>query len=133
MIKVKLEKSRFNEPIFKIKINEDELTKHRFLKRAFMEGKSIKGEYNYKIPIRFFEPIIKNLNDEDYEFDEDTLLFYLEFSDDYDEAYYYKSEADAKYMKKWREEGCPNIYKVIIDRDKKTLTKEIAFKRISVL
>ena len=29
MIKVKLEKSRFNEPIFKIKINEDELTKHR--------------------------------------------------------------------------------------------------------
>ena len=33
-------------------------------------------------------------------------------------------------MKKWREEGCPNIYKIEIDKEKYTLTKEMAFKKI---
>ena len=32
-------------------------------------------------------------------------------------------------MKKWREEGCPNIYKIEIDKEKCILKKEIAFKK----
>ena len=47
-----------------------------------------------------------------------------------DENYYYILEANAKFMRKWREEGCPNIFKVEIDRETLDLKKEIVFKKI---
>ncbi|MGG7177622.1 hypothetical protein ACQPU1_08525 [Clostridium paraputrificum] len=130
MIRIKLEKNKRNEPIFKIGINDKDLEEYKFLKRGLLEGKSLKGRYNYQVPIRFFEPIIRNLDPENIALDKNSLLYFLEFSDDYDENYYYKTEADARYMKKWRDEGCPNIYKIMLDKDKCTISKEIAFKRI---
>ena len=32
-------------------------------------------------------------------------------------------------MKKWREEGCPDIYKITIDPETLKVKKEIAFKK----
>lgn len=130
MIAIKLEKNKRNEPIFKLRVTEEDLKDKSFLKRALMEGTSLKGEYNYKVPIRFFLPIINKLDTKEYEIHKDSLDFFLEFSDDYDEKYYYRTEADARYMKRWREEGCPNIYKTIIDINNKKTYKEIAFKRL---
>ena len=130
MIKLKLEKNKRNEPIFKLKVSEEDLQSKIYLKRAIMEGTMLKGEYNYKVPIRFFQPILNKLTSEEYEIHNDSLIFFLEFSDDYDEKYYYRTEADANYMKRWREEGCPNIYKTTIDIDNKKIEREIAFKKI---
>lgn len=130
MIAIKLEKNKRNEPIFKLKVSDEDLKDKVFLKRALIEGTSIKGEYNYKVPIRFFQPIINKLDSKEYQIHNDSLDFFLEFSDDYDEKYYYRTEADARYMKRWREEGCPNIYKTIIDIKNKNISKEIAFKRL---
>lgn len=131
MIKIKLESNKRNEPLFKIQIKEKDFEKHKFIKRALMEAKSIKGRYNYLVPLRFFEPIINNISLNDFEIDKKSILFYLEFSDDYDEKYYYKTKADALYMKKWREEGCPNIFKINIDLESKKITKEIAFQKLN--
>ena len=61
MVKIKLEKNQKDEPVFKLNIKEEEIDNYRFLKRALLEGKAIKGRYNYEVPIRFFEPIFKNL------------------------------------------------------------------------
>lgn len=61
--------------------------------------------------------------------DKNSILSYLEFSDYYDENYYTEVIADAKYMKKWREEGCPDIYKITIDPETLKVNKEIAFKK----
>lgn len=133
MIKIKLEKNKRNEPIFKLGIKENEIEKYRFLKRALMESKNIKGRYNYQIPIRFFEPIIQNLSKEDILVDKNSLDKYLVFSDDYDENFYYKIEADARYMKRWREEGCPHIYKVNLNKENNSIIKEVAFKRLGSL
>ena len=58
MIAIKLEKNKRNEPILKLRVTEEDLKDKSFLKRALMEGRSLKGEYNYKVPIRFFLPII---------------------------------------------------------------------------
>lgn len=131
MIKVKLEADKRNKPLFKIHIKENELEKYKFLKRALMESKSIKGRYNYQVPLRFFEPIINNIPCDEIVIDKKSILFYLEFSDDYDEKYYYKTQADAPYMKKWREEGCPNIYKVNLDLENNKISKEIAFQKLN--
>lgn len=131
MIKVKLEKNKLNEPIFKLGIKDEYITKYSFIKRALIEGKNLKGTYNYKIPLRYFEPILNNIDNEEILIDKKSILFFLEFSDDYDEKYYYKTEADARFMKKWREEGCPNIYKISLDPITRKISKNIAFKRIS--
>lgn len=130
MIKVKIEKNRLNEPIFKLgfkKLNDKE---ERFLKRALIEGKEISGTYKYEIPLKYFVPIMNNIDKENIKLDRYSKLSFLEFSDDFDEKYFYILEANAKYMKKWREEGCPNIYKIEIDKEKCILKKEIAFKKI---
>ena len=131
MIKVKLEADKRNKPLFKIQIKEKDFEKYKFMKRALMESKSIKGRYNYLVPLRFFEPIINNIPSDEIDIDKKSILFYLEFSDDYDEKYYYKTKADASYMKKWREEGCPNIFKVNIDLEDKKISKEIAFQKLN--
>ena len=123
MIKIKIDKNRANEPIFKLGFKELDEKESRFLKRALMDGKEIKGTYRYEIPLKYFLPIIKKL-------DRYSKLAYLEFSDDFDENYYYILEANAKFMRKWREEGCPNIFKVEIDRETLDVKKEIIFKKI---
>ena len=130
MIKVKIEKNRLNEPIFKLgfkKLNDKE---ERFLKRALIEGKEISGSYKYEIPLKYFVPIMNNIDKENIKLDRYSKLSFLEFSDDFDEKYFYILEANAKYMKKWREEGCPNIFKIEINKDTLEIKKEIIFKKI---
>ena len=130
MIKVKIEKNRLNEPIFKLgfkKLNDKE---ERFLKRALIEGKEISGTYKYEIPLKYFVPIMNNIDKENIKLDRYSKLSFLEFSDDFDEKYFYILEANAKYMKKWREAGCPNIFKIEINKDTLEIKKEIIFKKI---
>lgn len=130
MIKVKIEKNRLNEPIFKLgfkKLNDKE---ERFFKRALIEGKEISGTYKYEIPLKYFVPIMNNIDKENIKLDRYSKLSFLEFSDDFDEKYFYILEANAKYMKKWREEGCPNIFKIEINKDTLEIKKEIIFKKI---
>ena len=69
MIKVKIEKNRLNEPIFKLgfkKLNDKE---ERFLKRALIEGKEISGTYKYEIPLKYFVPIMNNIDKENIKLD----------------------------------------------------------------
>ena len=128
MIIIKLEKNKRNQIIFKVKFTEDEENKV-FLKRAIMESKKIKGNFDYQIPLRFFIPIVKNLNKEEIVLDKESLLCYLEFSDMYDQNYYNETQATPSYMKKWREEGCPEIYKVKINNENYNIEKEVIFKK----
>ncbi|SCK03998.1 Uncharacterised protein [uncultured Clostridium sp.] len=131
MIKVKIDKNKRGEPIFKLGYKELEEKEVRFLKRAIMEGKEIKGMFKYEIPLRFFTPIFNNFDKENIKIDRYSKVEYLEFSDFYDERYFYSFEVTPKYMKKWREEGCPNIFKIQIDAETKEIKKEIIFKKIS--
>ena len=133
MIKIKLERNTRNQPIFKLRITDEDIELHKLIKRALIESKQINGEYNYNVPIRFFEVIFKNTPQNQLEIDESSILSYLEFSDDYDENYYYILDVNARYMKKWRDEGCPSIYKISIDLENKSLYKEIVFKKLKVL
>lgn len=131
MARIKIEKNKKNEPVFKLKLKDDEVEKYRLLKRALMESKKIKGQFNYMVPIRYFEVVFRNIKKEDLEIDKRSLNSYLEYSDDYDEIYYYRVEADAKFMKTWRLQGCPYIYKVSIDSETKEIKKELAFKKVT--
>lgn len=130
MIKVKLEKNKNGKIIFKLKIN-DSYKDNVLFKRALMESKMIKGKstYDYEIPLRFFGPICNNINKENIILDKKTISSYLEFSDHYDQNYYTDTDATAKYMKKWREEGCPDIYRITINKDNYHIKKEVAFKK----
>lgn len=133
MTRIKLEKSKNGKIIFKLKITEDDRNNILF-KRALMEGKVIKGNsrFNYEVPLRFFMPICKNVDKENLNLDNRSLLSYLEFSDYYDENYYAEVNATPKYMKKWREEGCPDIYKITIDTETYEVKKEVVFKKPSI-
>lgn len=131
MIRIRLDKNRIGEPVFKIGIPKEELN-NRILKRAIMEGKSLKGIYNYKIPMRYFIPIFNNLGIDNIIFDTRSLDSYLEFADECEENFYYAIEATPKYMRKWREENCPNIFKIEINKESMVSTKRIAFKKIKV-
>jgi len=130
MIKVKLEKNKSEKIIFKLKINIIDKGNVLF-KRVLMEAKIIKGKskYDYEVPLRFFVPICNNVDRENIILDKKSILSYLEFSDCYDQNYYTDIEATAKYMKKWREEGCPDIYRITIDQDNYKIKKEVAFKK----
>lgn len=130
MVKVKLEKNKSGKIIFKLKI-DDANKENALFKRALMESKVIKGKsrYNYEVPLRFFIPICKNINKDNLTLDKRSILSYLEFSDSYDQNYYTDIEATAKYMKKWIEEGCPDIYRITINEESYDITKEVAFKK----
>ena len=130
MIKVKLEKNKSGKIIFKLKI-DDSYKGNVLFKRALMESKILKGKskYEYEVPLRFFIPICNNIDKENLTLDKKSILYYLEFSDCYDENYYTQIDATAKYMKKWREEGCPDIYRITIDKDNYDIKKEVAFKK----
>ncbi|MBB6623952.1 hypothetical protein [Clostridium gasigenes] len=132
MIKVKLEKNNDKEPILKLGIKEKDLNIYKFLKRSLMDSKKLTGIYNYEVPLRYFIPIFNNLPKENLLIDKNSILSYLEFSDDFDEKYYYTLTANAKYMRLWREENCPNIYKVSINIDSMSIEKEIAFQKVKL-
>ncbi|WP_105177490.1 MULTISPECIES: hypothetical protein [Clostridium] len=131
MVVVKLEKNKKRQIIFKIRFTDGEENK-LFFKRAIIEGKKIKGDFDYQVPLRFFIPIVKNINKKDILLDKDSLLYYLEFSDMYDQNYYNETQATPNYMKKWREEGCPEIYKVTLDKDNCSIEKEVIFNKPKV-
>jgi len=130
MIKVKLEKNKSGKIVFKLKI-DDRYEGNVLFKRALMESKVLKGKskYDYEVPLRFFIPICNNINKENLILDKKSILSYLEFSDCYDQNYYTDIDATAKYMKKWREEECPDIYRITIDQDNYNIKKQVAFKR----
>ncbi|OOM76267.1 hypothetical protein CLPUN_27680 [Clostridium puniceum] len=130
MIKVKLKKNKSGKIIFELKI-DDEDKENVLFRRALMEAKILKekSRYDYEVPLRFFIPICNNVDKENLKLDKKSLLSYLEFSDYYDQNYYTDTEATAKYMRKWREEGCPNIYRITIDEESYEIKKEVAFKR----
>lgn len=131
MIRVKIDKNKKGEPIFKLSYKDLDDKELRFLKRAIIEGKEISGMFKYEIPLRFFVPILNNMDKESIKIDRHSKHEYLEFSDSYDEKYFYSFEVTPKYMKKWREEGCPNIFKIQIDKDSMEIKKEIIFKKIN--
>jgi hypothetical protein len=134
MIKVKLEKNKAGKIVFKLKISDEDKTNVLF-KRAIMESKNIKGgsKYEYEVPLRFFIPICNNVPKEKLILDKKSIVSYLEFSDSYDENYYTDVRATAKYMRKWREEGCPDIYKITIDQNSYYIKKEVAFKKNKIM
>lgn len=118
-------------PVFKISVKKEETEEFKFLKRALFESKSIKGRYNYEIPMKYFLPVINNLEKDRFTIDKKSILSYFEFSDEIDENYYYSTTATAKYMRLWREESCPDIFKVNIDIENKLTDKIVAFRKIS--
>ena len=133
MIKIKLEKNKSGKILFKLKIKECDI--NNLFKRAIMESKKLKegSRYDYEVPLRFFFPIYKNYDKDKINIDRYSLVSYLEFSDEFDERYYNEIEATPKYMRKWREEGCPNIYKITIEKETKEIRKDIAFKKTPVI
>jgi hypothetical protein len=134
MTRAKLEKNKSGKIVFKLKIDDNDKTNILF-KRALMESKIIKGKsrYEYEVPLRFFVPICKNVIKENFALDKRSILSYLEFSDYYDENYYTNVEATPQYMKKWREEGCPDIYRITIDKDNYEVKKEVVFKKHKII
>lgn len=132
MIKFKIEKNKKGEPIFKLGIKAVDIEKNILLKRAILESEKIKGNYNYKIPLRFFVPIFNNIDKSKIKLDIRSQLQFLEFWDDFDEKYYSTIVATPKFMKIWREENCPNIFKIKINPETLELSKEIAFKRLDI-
>ena len=132
MIKIKIQKEKNDTLSFKINIKDDELNKYKFLKRALMEGKKIKGNFNYEIPLRFLVPIVNNINKENISIDRYSKLEFLEFYDEFEEKYYSSLAATPKFMKLWRQEKCPNIFKIKIDPKTLELTKEVAFKKVNI-
>lgn len=132
MIRIKIDKNKAGEPVFKINIKEEQQKKYAFLKRALMEGKEIKGRYNYELCMKYFLPIFNNLDKSDVKIDAKSIDSFLEFSDYIDEKFYYSLIATPKFMRIWREENCPNIYKVCIDIDNLSVHKSIAFKQIKI-
>ncbi|MBE6054748.1 MAG: hypothetical protein E7212_12760 [Clostridium sartagoforme] len=132
MIKIKIQKGKNDNLAFKIKIKDSELDKYKFIKRALIEGKTIKGNFNYEIPLRFLVPIVNNIDKENIALDKFSQLEFLEFYDEFEEKYYSSLTATPKFMKLWRQEKCPNIFKIKIDPKTLELTKEVAFKKVNI-
>lgn len=132
MIKIKLEKDRFGNIIFKLNLADEMLKEFPFVKRAIIESTKTKGKYNYKVPMRYFAPIFNNLNKDMFSIDDQSLCSYIEFADEYDEECLYVSEANARVMLKWRKAGCPSIYETIINKDKKEISSKIIFSKSKV-
>lgn len=133
MIKFKLEKNRFGNIIFKLKLDDKMLTEFPFIKRAILEATKLKGNYNYKVPMRYFAPIFNNLNKAIFTIDEESICSYIEFADEYDENCIYVIEANAKVMGKWIKAGCPSIYETIIDRETKEISSKIIFNKTKII
>ena len=132
MVKIKIQKVKNDSLTFKINIKDSELNNYKFLKRALIEGKPIKGNFNYEIPLRYLVPIVNNIHKDNIAIDRYSALEFLEFYDEFEEKYYASLTATPKFMKLWRQEKCPNIFKIKIDPVSLVLTKEIAFKKVKI-
>lgn len=130
MFKFKIESDNLGNLKFRADISDD-LKNNIIVKRVLFESRIVKSnkEYPYLMPIKYFMPMIKNLSGDIIEIDKDSTISFLEFSDEYEENYYYAGKASAKYMKKWREQGCPKIFKITIKSDF-IIEKETVFERI---
>lgn len=131
MIKVKLESDKNDALLFKLQIFEEDMGEFQFLKRALMEGKKISEDGIYILPMKYFIPICNNIPKDRLDLDYMSKLSYLEYWDDYEEKHYYILEATPKFMLNWRKEGCPEIYKITISREKLDVTKEVVFKKLN--
>ncbi|MGL5615462.1 MAG: hypothetical protein ACRDD2_04425 [Sarcina sp.] len=131
MIKIKLEINKRGEINFRANV-EGELKENTILKRALFEANKVKSkkEYPYLIPMRFLLPIINNIEKEKIELSKESIEEFLEFSDYYEEKTYYAGKATATYMKKWREEDCPKIFKVTINKETLEINKFVAFELV---
>ena len=119
MIRIKIEEKRNSNFVFKIAIMNNDISNDKLLKRLLIEGKKIRGEYTYEIPLRFLLPILNNYKKDNIEIDKDSIVEFFQFSDLYDEKYYYTTKIS---------EQCPNIYKISINRESKEVNYRIAFK-----
>ena len=131
MLEIKIESD--NKGALKFRANVDEKLKdNMIIKRAMFESRTIKSnkKYPYIIPMKFFVPLIRNISNEFIKLDSESVVSFLEFSDEYEEEIYYNEKATAVYMKKWRDEGCPEIFKIIVDRESLDVSKEVVFRRL---
>lgn len=131
MLEIKIESD--NKGALKFRANVDEKLKdNMIIKRAIFESRIIKSnkKYPYIIPMKFFIPLIRNISNEFIKLDSESVVSFLEFSDEYEEEIYYNEKATAVYMKKWRDEGCPEIFKIIVDRESLDISKEVVFRRL---
>lgn len=131
MVIIKLDLNKRGDINFRANITE-QYKENIIIKRALFESKIKKGEkkFPYLIPMRFFIPIVNNLGKDNIKFEESSINEFLEFSDFYEEQTYYTGKATATYMKKWREEECPKIFKVIINKETLEIDKFVAFERL---
>lgn len=130
MIIIKLEQNKKLEPVFYITLQGEEDRNNKLLKRALMESSKQRNKLVYKVPMRFFVPIFSNIDKDKIQLDCNGLYSFLEFADSFEENIYYSTEATPVYMRKWRSEGCPNIYRISVDPQTLLLSKEVVFKKI---
>lgn len=131
MINIKLEEDKKGNVI--LKANVDEIHKeNRIIKRALFESRVLKNskEFKYIIPMKYFWPILSNVEKDIIKISDESKIEVLEFSDEYEESYYYSFKATVQYMKKWREEGCPPISRIKIELDNLELEKKVVFERL---
>lgn len=133
MIKLKIECNKQGNLNLKMALKEELFKDNLIIKRVILESKGTKGRFNYSIPMKFFIPMFNNLGKQYINIDSKSIVSFLEFSDEYDGEFYYSGEANAKYMRKWRDLKCPDIYRITIDLTSMTLNKELAFKKISAI
>lgn len=129
MIYIFLENDKRGNIVFKAKV-DDKLKDNKIIKRILMESKFLKKESVYNIPMKFLLPLLKNFPKEYLNINKDSLNTFLEFSDEYDENFYYIHKPNSKYMNKWIENGCPKIYKTTINKEDLSIFKSVAFERI---
>lgn len=129
MIYISLQNDKRGNLVFKAKIDEN-LKENKMIKRILMESRFLKKESIYNIPMKFLLPLLNNFPKKYLKIDEDSLNSFLEFSDEYDENFYYIYKPNSKYMNKWIENGCPKIYKIVINKETLSLSKTVAFERI---
>ncbi|MFD3158089.1 hypothetical protein ACFIJ5_14635 [Haloimpatiens sp. FM7330] len=130
MITLKIEENKRKHVILKMKIAEKDKS-NLFIKRVLYESEEIKSgkTYEYKVPMRYFLPLYKNLSKTSVKIHKNSITSFYEFSDEYDEDFYYSQKATAKFMKTWRAVGCPNVYKISLNISEKSFDKRVVFKK----
>ncbi|HHD2751863.1 TPA: hypothetical protein ACOTG0_000619 [Clostridium perfringens] len=129
MINIKLDEDKRGKVIFRANIDECH-KEDRILKRALFESRVVNNEFKYNIPMKYFWPILNNMDKKILRLSEDSKKEVLEFADEYEEVYYYSFKATPAYMKKWREEGCPQIFKMTINPEDLSIEKKVIFERL---
>lgn len=131
MMRFKIESTENGDLKFRANISDD-MKENIIIRRALFESRVLKSnkKYPYLIPIKYFFPIIRNLKNNNFEFDKESIETFFEFSDEYEENFFYAAKATAKYMKKWREQGCPKIYKIKINKENGEIKKDFSFERL---